>query len=68
MRVRVIRKLAHQLNGVDLTSLTVGDVVHLPDRDAQMLVLEGWAERVDSQKLAHTPTDRTRSSQVPNRR
>ena len=46
VRIRLTRKLASQLNGVDLSSLKVGDVVHLPAWDAMMLVLEGWAELV----------------------
>jgi hypothetical protein len=40
------RKLANQLNGIDLSSIKVGEVVRLPERDAMMLVLEGWAELV----------------------
>ena len=46
VRIRLTRKLASQLNGVDLSSFKVGDVVRLPERDAMMLVLEGWAELV----------------------
>ena len=46
VRIRLTRKLASQLNGVDLSLFKVGDVVRLPERDAMMLVLEGWAELV----------------------
>jgi hypothetical protein len=46
VRIRLTRKLASLLNGVDLSSFKVGDVVRLPERDAMMLVLEGWAELV----------------------
>ena len=46
MKIRIVRKLAPILNGVDLTVHKVGDVVELPDVVAVMLILEGWAELV----------------------
>lgn len=46
VRIRLTRKFALRLNGVDLAALNVGDVVFLPEPDAQMLIREGWAERV----------------------
>jgi hypothetical protein len=46
-RVRLTRKLAPALNGLDLSSLTVGEVVELSERDARMLIAEGWAEPAD---------------------
>jgi hypothetical protein len=47
MRIRLIRKPALCLNGVDVANVRVGDVVDLPERDARLLLLEGWAEPVD---------------------
>ena len=44
LRVRLIRKLASVINGVDLTPYRVGDVIELPQKIAEMLILEGWAE------------------------
>lgn len=44
MRVRLVRKFALVLNGVDLSNVHLGDVVDFPDSAARMLVLEGWAE------------------------
>ena len=46
MRIRLIRKLALCLNGIDVSDLRVGDEVDLPERSARLLVLEGWAEHV----------------------
>ena len=46
LRVRITRKLADQLNGLDLSRVRVGDVLELSERDAAMLIREGWAERV----------------------
>jgi hypothetical protein len=43
MRVRLTRKLAERLNGVDLTGRVVGEVLDLPDREALLLVSEEWA-------------------------
>jgi hypothetical protein len=46
IRVRLTRKLAASLNGVDLSSLKVGDIAELPDAAARMMIAERWAERV----------------------
>ena len=43
-RIRLIRKLADRLNGVDLSKLQVGDVAVVPEATAVMLIREGWAE------------------------
>jgi len=48
VRIRLTRKFARFLNGLDLSAMKVGDIVFLPERDAWMLILEGWAERVDA--------------------
>ena len=46
LRVRITRKLADHLNGLDLSRVRVGDVLELSERDAAMLIREGWAEQV----------------------
>jgi hypothetical protein len=43
MQVRLVRKLADRVNGVDLTRFAIGDTIDLPERDARMLIAEGWA-------------------------
>jgi hypothetical protein len=45
MRVRLTRKLAEVIDGVDLSGHTVGDAFDLPRRDARLLIAEGWAQR-----------------------
>ena len=45
-RIRLIRKLAPVLNGVDLSNFTVGDVILVPEATAAMLIREGWADLV----------------------
>jgi hypothetical protein len=46
LHIRLTRKLATNLNGLDLSEVKVGDVIYLPVDQAVMLILEGWAERV----------------------
>jgi len=46
VRIRLTRKLAADLNGIDVSSINVGDVIELPDRAASMLIAECWAEPV----------------------
>ena len=43
MRIRLTRKLAECLDGVDLSRHCVGDVLDLSDREAGLLVAERWA-------------------------
>lgn len=45
MRVRLTRKLAAELDGIDLSLHHVGDTIDLPTREARTLIAEGWAER-----------------------
>jgi len=43
MLIRLTRKLANQLDGVDLTDYCNGDVLELADNDARLLIAERWA-------------------------
>jgi hypothetical protein len=47
MKVRLTKKLAEMLDGVDLSRRRVGDVMDLPDSEARLIVAEQWAELVD---------------------
>lgn len=42
--VRLKRKLAESLNGINLSHISVGDTLELPDQTADMLIAEGRAE------------------------
>lgn len=55
MRVRVVRKLADYLDGVDLSRYNEGDVIDLPRREADLLVAEGWACRPESRGSSFRP-------------
>lgn len=43
MKVRLTRKFAAMIDGVDLSNHDVGDVIDLPQRKADLLIAEGWA-------------------------
>jgi hypothetical protein len=43
MRVRLVKKFADKIDGVDLSEHSVGARLQMKDRDAQLLIAEGWA-------------------------
>jgi hypothetical protein len=52
VKVRLTRKLAQIINGVDLSKARAGEELELSTRDAQVLIDEGWAAPI------HTAHDR----------
>jgi len=46
--VRLTRKLAEQIDGIDLSRSRVGDRLALSSDEARLLIAEGWAEPVPS--------------------
>ena len=48
MRVRLTRKFAEAIDGIDLSRHCVGDFIDLPQQDAELLLAEGWASPADS--------------------
>jgi len=51
VRIRLTRKLALSMNGVDVSGLKVGDILELDDERAAMMVELGWAERASDAGL-----------------
>jgi hypothetical protein len=43
MLIRLTRKLANHLDGIDVTDSRPGDLLELPDHEAQLLLAEAWA-------------------------
>jgi hypothetical protein len=43
MRVRLVRKLAQKIDGIDLQGREVGDTLDLPSLEAGILIAEEWA-------------------------
>ena len=48
--VRLIRKYAEMIDGVNLEEAEVGDRLELPKREAEVLIAEGWAERASDER------------------
>jgi hypothetical protein len=54
--VRLIRKYAEMIDGVNLAAAEVGDRLQLSKRDAEVLIAEGWAERApDDRRVRPLP-------------
>jgi hypothetical protein len=43
MKVRLTRKLADRIDGIDLQGREPGDVLELPTPEARLLLAEAWA-------------------------
>ena len=50
--VRLTRKYAEVIDGVDLSDAHVGDRLDLSPHDAEVLIAEGWAERATRQRTS----------------
>ena len=48
MYVRLTKKLANVMDGVDVSHARAGDILNMSDSQGEMLIAEDWAERVDS--------------------
>ena len=46
MRVRLTRRLAERLDGVDVSAHGVGDVFEVTRQEGELLVAEGWAVQI----------------------
>src|SRR5688572_26665663 len=55
--VRLTRKYAEMIDGVDLADAHVGDELKLPTHDADMLIAEGWAEPTSDRRGGRRATD-----------
>src|SRR4051812_46636847 len=53
--VRLTRKYAGCLNGIDLSHAHVGDLLTVPERDAALLIAEHWAELVAVPGMCRIP-------------
>jgi hypothetical protein len=61
MKIRLTRKFAEFLNGIDLTQRRVGEVVEVPRHEAEMLLAEEWAVP------ASDPEPRAKADDAPRR-
>jgi len=56
--VRLIRKYASMIDGVNLEDVSVGDRLELSPHDADVLIAEGWAEPASDSRPAKRPLHR----------
>jgi hypothetical protein len=52
-RIRLKSKLAATLNGLNVSHVSVGDVIEVSDSMASMMLAEGWAEPFNDQPDDH---------------
>jgi hypothetical protein len=62
--VKLVRKLAECIDGVDISMRSVGDTFSLPANDARLLLAEGWAVQVGA-RPAPRRTERPDPSRLP---
>jgi hypothetical protein len=53
MLVRLTKKLAEVVNGIDISFCSEGDVIELPEAHALLLIAERWAEPAPSGALSN---------------
>ena len=66
--VRLIRKYAEMIDGVNLEEAEVGDRLELPKRDAEVLIAEGWAERAADERRVRLLPRRAHAADTHGRR
>jgi hypothetical protein len=59
-KVRLTRKFANMINGIDLSAVRAGDEIEVSSREADMLIAEGWAAPVEraNDKPSRRPSTR----------
>ena len=69
MLVRLVRKLADNLDGIDVSAHHEGDVLDLPARRAALLIAEQWAvpARSRERRAASTIKERAIAAERPTR-
>lgn len=62
MRVRLIKKFAEMIDGIDLKGRCVGDLFNLKAKEAKLLIAEQWAVPGDERASHLTPAHASDSS------
>jgi hypothetical protein len=76
MKIRLTKRFAKFIDGIDLSRAAAGEVLDLSSREAALLILEGWAAPIDEDTARrvmvseerHEAADRPRASRKPARR
>jgi hypothetical protein len=65
MLVRLTKKLADVVNGIDLRHCHEGDIVEMPKHHAELLIAEAWADAVAQEQVIDcSPVLRTGQREV----
>ena len=57
MQIRLTRKFAEAIDGIDLSHYAVGDLIDLPHKDAELVIAEGWASSSAGHPVRGRPPD-----------
>jgi hypothetical protein len=57
MLVRLTKKFAERIDGIDLAPYRVGDTIRLPWRAAKILIAEGWAVLIERRRAPRGGAD-----------
>ena len=60
--IRLTKKLALVMDGVDVTGSTIGDVLHVDEEHAELMIASGWAEWVEEPSAVEDFASRKRQS------
>lgn len=67
MYVRLTRKLAEMIDGIDLRQCEVGDVIELPEREGILLIAEGWAIHAHERRTTTAEQPVEQAADAPDR-
>ena len=65
MKVRLIRKFADLIDGIDLSRAKAGEVLDVSAHDANLLIAEGWAECVGGTRALDKADEHPRRMRTP---
>jgi hypothetical protein len=65
LKLRLTRKFAECIDGVDLSQVRPGDIIDVPAREAAMLLAERWAVRARTVEPREKAADRRRPPRPP---
>ena len=60
-KIRLTRKFAQMINGIDLSRACPGEDIDVTHREADILIAEGWAEYTEERAVAEDKAHRSRS-------
>jgi hypothetical protein len=58
MKVRLTRKYAEQIDGIDLSAHDVGDLISVSPDEARLIIAEGWAHA--DRRIGSAPSEHRR--------